>query len=187
MHQLDEGNLKNGRSVHASYPDLPKGNQYRLVDKYMCQSCLMKFNIDNIDENYLSSDIVFIVLAYFLNLMHPSLKCAIYSFLIDTIQNLLQGLKKLILVSHLNPFEFFFHCKKQVEVTGGQIRQTGWTDVACGAYHILRVNLLKFDLCELNNCRDESRVISDAAPFFEERSLVQIELVCLLQNIRCSF
>jgi hypothetical protein len=27
----------------------------------------------------------------------------------------------LILISHLNPFEFFFYCKKQVEVTDGQI------------------------------------------------------------------
>jgi hypothetical protein len=37
--------------------------------------------------------------------------------LINTPQNLLQALKKLVFVSHLNPFEFFFHCGKQVEAT----------------------------------------------------------------------
>jgi hypothetical protein len=116
MHQLDEGNLKNGRSVHVSYADRPTGNQYRLVDKCMFQPCLIKFNIANIKENYLSSDIVFIVLAYFLNLLHPSLKYAIHSFLIDTIQDLLQGLKKLILVSHLNPFELFFRLSEMSTV-----------------------------------------------------------------------
>jgi hypothetical protein len=41
--------------------------------------------------------------------------------LIDTSQNRLQGFKQLVIFSHLNPFEFFFHCKKQAEVTGGQI------------------------------------------------------------------
>jgi hypothetical protein len=74
----------------------------------------------NIDENYLSSDVVSIALAYFLNPPHPSLKCAIQFFLIDISQNLLQGLKKLVLVSHLNPFEFFFHYRKQGEVTGAK-------------------------------------------------------------------
>jgi hypothetical protein len=37
--------------------------------------------------------------------------------LINTPENLLQAFKKLILVSHLNPFEFSFHYRKQVEVT----------------------------------------------------------------------
>jgi hypothetical protein len=40
--------------------------------------------------------------------------------LIDAPQNLLQALKKLVLGSHLNPFEFFFHCRKQIEVTGSK-------------------------------------------------------------------
>jgi hypothetical protein len=48
-------------------------------------------------------------------------------------------------------------------------------DVACGARHVLRANLLKSDLCELSNCRDESQVVSDAESFIEERSLVQME------------
>jgi hypothetical protein len=39
---------------------------------------------------------------------------------IEIPQNVLQALGKLILVSHLNPFEFFFHCKKQIEVTGAR-------------------------------------------------------------------
>jgi hypothetical protein len=37
---------------------------YRLVDKYMGQPRLMKLNITNIDENYLSSDIVSVTLAW---------------------------------------------------------------------------------------------------------------------------
>jgi hypothetical protein len=37
--------------------------------------------------------------------------------LIETTQNILQRLKKVVLVSHLNPLEFCFHCRKQVEVT----------------------------------------------------------------------
>jgi hypothetical protein len=54
---------------------------------------LIKSNITNIDENYLSSDLVSIALIYFLNQLHPSLKYAIQFFLIDTSQNLLQALK----------------------------------------------------------------------------------------------
>jgi hypothetical protein len=34
--------------------------------------------------------------------------------LIDILQNILQGRKKLVLVSHRNRFELFFHCKKQI-------------------------------------------------------------------------
>jgi hypothetical protein len=32
----------------------------------------------------------------------------------------LQGFKKLVFVSHLSPFEFFFHCRKQGEVRGAR-------------------------------------------------------------------
>jgi hypothetical protein len=94
----------------------------RLTDKYMHQPHLMKLNITKRDEIYLSSDIVSIALAYFLNPPHPSLKCAIQFFLIDTSQNLSQRVKQRVLVSHLNPFEFF-HCKKQVEVTGAKLSE----------------------------------------------------------------
>jgi hypothetical protein len=69
------------------------------------------------DENYLSSDVISIALTYFLNSPHPSLKYAIQFFLIDITQNLLHALKKLVLVSYLNQFEFFFHCRKQGEIT----------------------------------------------------------------------
>jgi hypothetical protein len=47
--------------------------------------------------------------------------------------------------------------------------------VACGACHVLRANLLKPDLYELSNCRDELQVVSDAAFFIKEKSLVQME------------
>jgi hypothetical protein len=47
--------------------------------------------------------------------------------------------------------------------------------MACGTCHVLRASLLKPDLCELSNYRDEPHVISDAAPFFEKKSLVQVE------------
>jgi mannose/fructose/N-acetylgalactosamine-specific phosphotransferase system component IIC len=66
---------------------------YHPVDKYMRQPRLMKLNITNIDENYLSYDVVSIALVYFLNLLHLSLNYAIQFFLIDIPQNLLQGLK----------------------------------------------------------------------------------------------
>jgi hypothetical protein len=82
--------------------------RYRLIDKYMRQPRLMKLNIINIDENYLSSDIVSITFTYFLNPLHSSLKYAIQFFLIDNFQNVLQALNKLVLISHLNPFELLF-------------------------------------------------------------------------------
>jgi hypothetical protein len=56
-----------------------------------------------------------------LNSAHRSLKYAIQFLLIETPQNLLQALKKLILVSQVNPFEFFFDGRKQVQVISGQI------------------------------------------------------------------
>jgi hypothetical protein len=74
----------------------------------MPQPRLMKLNRITIDGKYLSSDVVSIALTHFLNTLHPSLKHAIQFSLIDTPQSLLQALKKLILVSHLNPSEFSF-------------------------------------------------------------------------------
>jgi hypothetical protein len=81
---------------------------YRLVHQDMRQRRLMKLNLTNINENYLSSDVVSMAFAYFLNSPHPSLKYAIQFFFIDPPQNLVQALKKLVLISHLNPFEFSF-------------------------------------------------------------------------------
>jgi hypothetical protein len=72
-------------------------------------------------KNCLSSDVASIAFAYFFNSAHPSLKCAIQFLLIQTPQNPMQALKKLVLVSQVNPFEFFFDGGKQVQVTSGQI------------------------------------------------------------------
>jgi hypothetical protein len=96
--------------------------RYRLEHMYMPQPRLMKLSRNNIDGNCLSTDVASIALAYFLNPPHPSLKYVIQFFLINNPQNLLQALKQPVLVSHLNPFEFFFQCRKQVEITRSQIR-----------------------------------------------------------------
>jgi hypothetical protein len=47
--------------------------------------------------------------------------------------------------------------------------------VPCGQYRVLQANLLKRDLCELSNYRDESQVVFRAAPFLGERSLPRVE------------
>jgi hypothetical protein len=71
------------------------------------QSRLMKLSRNNIDRNCLLPDAVCIAFSYFLNSPHSSLKYAIQFLFSQTPQNLLQALKKLILISHLNPLEFF--------------------------------------------------------------------------------
>jgi hypothetical protein len=86
----------------------------------MPKPCLTKLNRTNRDDNCFSSHVLSIALTDFLNPPHPSLEYAIQFFLIDTFENLLQALKKLVLVSHLNPFEFFFCCRKQIEITGAK-------------------------------------------------------------------
>jgi hypothetical protein len=53
----------------------------------------MKLSLTNIDRYYLSSDVISIVLAYFLNPLHRGLKYAIAFFLVHIPQNLLQGLE----------------------------------------------------------------------------------------------
>jgi hypothetical protein len=72
----------------------------------MPQPGLMKMRRTFIDETCLSSDVASIAFAYFLNSAHRSLKYAIQFLLIQTPQNPLQALKKLVLVSEVNPFEF---------------------------------------------------------------------------------
>jgi hypothetical protein len=114
----------------------------------------MKLDRTNIDENYLSSDVVSISLG--------SLACLGLPWLISWIR-------------HLNPFVFFFQCRKQAEVTGAKSGDS--VSVICGACHVLRANLLKPDLCELSNSRDELQIVSNVAPFFEERSFVQVEWI----------
>jgi hypothetical protein len=83
----------------------------------MPQPGLMKMRRIFIDETYLSSDVASIAFAYFLISVHRSLKYAIQFLLIQTPQNPLQALKKLVIVSQVNPFEFFFDGRKQVQVT----------------------------------------------------------------------
>jgi hypothetical protein len=87
----------------------------------MPQPGLMKMCKAFIDKICLSSDGASIAFADLLNSGHQSLKYAIRFLLIQTPQNPLQALWKLVLVSQVNPFEFFFDGKKQVQVTHGQI------------------------------------------------------------------
>jgi hypothetical protein len=96
--------------------------QYRLIDKYMPQPGLMKMSRTFRDKTCLPSDVASIAFAYFLNSAHRSLKYAIRFLLIQTPQNPLQALKKLFLVSQVNPFELFFDARKQVQVIRSQIR-----------------------------------------------------------------
>jgi hypothetical protein len=87
----------------------------------MRQPRLMKLSRININGNCFSSDVVSIVLAYFFKSLHSGLKHAIQFFLTKTSENLLQAFKKLVLISPMNPFEFFFDCRKRGEATGSQI------------------------------------------------------------------
>jgi hypothetical protein len=98
---------------------------YRLVDKYMRQPvwweraehlyiyaymyiCIYVYMYICIYVYIycLSSDVASIVFTYFSNGAHLTLKYGIQFFKINIPQNLLQALKKLVLVSQLNPFEF---------------------------------------------------------------------------------
>jgi hypothetical protein len=103
---------KNGGSGRPSY---------RLNQKYMRRPRLMRMLKSLLDKNCSSSDLVSIALTYFLKSPHPSLKYGIQFFVIETIQNPLQAFKKLVLLSQVNPFEFFFDGRKQVQVTNSQI------------------------------------------------------------------
>jgi hypothetical protein len=94
---------------------------HRLIDKYMPQPGLMKMRRTFIDKTCLSSDVASLAFAYFLNLAHASMKYAIQILLIQTAHNPLQALKKLVIVSQVNPLEFFFDGTKQVQVTSSQI------------------------------------------------------------------
>jgi hypothetical protein len=76
--------------------------------------------LTRIDENYKSSGVVFIAWTDLLNPPHPRPEYVIQFALVDSPQNLVEELKKLVLVGHLNLFEFFFHYGKQVEVTGAR-------------------------------------------------------------------
>jgi hypothetical protein len=75
----------------------------------------------------------------------------------------------------MNPFEFFFDCRKRGEATGSQITWIGWVGVTCRTYRVRQANMLKPDVCELNNGLDESPVVIDAAFFIEERLPTRME------------
>jgi hypothetical protein len=111
-----------------------------------------------------------------LNPLHSSLKYPIQFFPIDIPHNRWQGFKRLVFVSHLSPFELSFIVgKKQKSLKLDPANRVAVAvAVACGICHIIRANLLKPDLCELSNSRDESQVSFDAASFLEERSLVRM-------------
>jgi hypothetical protein len=79
----------------------------------MRQPGLMKMRRTFTDKTCLSSDVDSITFTYFWNSAHRRLKYAIQFLLIQTLQNPLQALKKLVLVSQVNPFELFFDGRKQ--------------------------------------------------------------------------
>jgi hypothetical protein len=118
--------------------------RYRLVNKYMPQPGLMKMRRTFINKICLSSDAVSISFTYFLNSLYPSLKYPIQFLLIDTLQNRLSGFKKLVFISDLGPFEFLFHCQKQVEVTGarsGESGGCGMRRIPCGSNQSVEARL----------------------------------------------
>jgi hypothetical protein len=89
----------------------------------MPQPRLMKMRRTFIDKTCLSSDVAFIAFAYFLNSAHPSLKYAIQFLLIQTPQNPLQGFKKLVLVSQVNPFEFSLTIENKYKSLVARLRE----------------------------------------------------------------
>jgi hypothetical protein len=66
-----------------------------------------------------------------------------YSILVDPDRSKrLAGTQETGPVSHLNSFEFSFHCRKQVEVTGRQVRWIGWTSVSCDGCRVFEEKYL---------------------------------------------
>jgi hypothetical protein len=93
-----------------------------VIDKYLPQPDLTKMGSIFMDKICLSSDVASNSFADFLSSAQRSLKYTIQFLLIQTPQNPLQSLKKLVLVSQVNTFEFFFDGRKQVQVTSSQIK-----------------------------------------------------------------
>jgi hypothetical protein len=73
--------------VEKSIKNPSQSHRYCLVHKDMHQRCLMKLSRTNIDGDCLSSGVVSIALAYFLNSLNSSLKYAVQFSLIQILQN----------------------------------------------------------------------------------------------------
>jgi hypothetical protein len=71
-------------------------------------------------DNCLSSNLISIALAYFLNPLHPGPKCPIQFFLIVIRQKLLQAIKELVVINHLNAFKFCFTVENQQKSLGAK-------------------------------------------------------------------
>jgi hypothetical protein len=94
---------------------------YRLIDNYMHQPRLVRIRITYIYN--------FFIIRRSLHYLHSLFELAApkpeirHQILRDRDHSKsLAETQKSVLVSKLNPFEFFFDCRKQVEVTRGQIR-----------------------------------------------------------------
>jgi hypothetical protein len=137
----------------------------------------MKLSIINVNGKCLSSDVVSIALIWLgllLELAIPKAEIRHSTLLDRYTSKSLAGTQKTGPRQAPEFVRVFVHGRKQIEVTRGQIRRIECMAVACGPYHLLRANLLKHDLYELNNYRDESQVVFDAAPLLEGRLLVQV-------------
>jgi hypothetical protein len=114
---------------------------------------------------------------------HPSLNYAIQFFLINAPQNLMQALKKLIPVSQLNLVDFFFDCRKQVEITGAKSRESGmWV---WHAAHVMFFEPICSSLACVNRAimetSDEAFLIRHASlrnnPLFKENEFLYQKIV----------
>jgi hypothetical protein len=87
----------------------------------------MKMRRTFLDKNCLSSDGASIAFADLLNSEHRSLKYAIRFLLIQTPQNTLQALKKLVLVSQVNPFELVLTVENKYKSLVARLGEYDWS------------------------------------------------------------
>jgi hypothetical protein len=87
-----------------------------MIDKYMRQPRLTKFEWSDRYENHFSSNVISSAWTYFLNPLYPGPKYLIQFFLIDISQKILQAIKVSVVVNHLDDFKFLFYDKKQVAI-----------------------------------------------------------------------
>jgi hypothetical protein len=151
----------------------------------MRQPRLMQSKRINKYEKCLLSEVVSNTLAYSSNLLHLGRKTRFNSswFMFLTA---LASARKASPSDVPESFRIFISLQKTIRIRWrpNQVNKIG---MACSAYRVLRAKMSKPDLCEPSNCRYESQAVSDAQPFFEERSLIQADLRFLSQNSCCSF